>query len=660
MTTVIHTDGLTKTYGAHRGITDLDLDVESGEIFGFLGPNGAGKTTTMRILLDLIRPTAGRAEVFGIETTADPVAIHRRVGYLPGEFDLYDRLTGGRHDRLLREPARRRRPRLRRRARRAPGPRPEPQVQGVLEGQQAEGRPGRRPPAPARPAHPRRADVRVSTRSSSRPSSSSSARREAEGRTVFLSSHIIDEVERTCDRVAIIREGRLVQVDRIEAIRQLAFHHVELTLRAARRGGRLRADRRRERGRRRGRPRPDARQRPDRRGHRRGRPARAASTSSAASRTSRTSFLAQYGGHGHVRPPPGSTMRAETTALARPTVDAVVAGHGPDARSTPRPSATAAGRRSSSAASAGCSCSPRPRPTATEFATPEARAQLVAQMTSLPAVFQGLLGGPINVDTLGGYMSCGSATSFPCMLGLWSVLALSGTLAGEAARGSLDLVASTPDRRRAIAAPEARRPRHGAGRRRSLIAVVLTWLAGVAFATLPGDEIAFDGGRSGCALLVGLLIAGLRLGRLRPRARSSDGRAPSVVGMVVLFGGYVLDVYATAVGRHRRRSRRCRGSTGPPDHRPLAGVIDWASVGAPRGGHRRPPGHRRRRPSPGATSGGTSALAGVAPAGPAGRDPRADRRASSADRAGLAIGLGLGIGRVRRGSSPARRPSSPT
>ena len=94
MTSVIHTEKLTKTYGIHRGITEVDLDVEAGEIFGFLGPNGAGKTTTMRVLLDLIRPTSGRAEVFGIETTKDPVAIHRRVGYLPGEFDLYDRLTG--------------------------------------------------------------------------------------------------------------------------------------------------------------------------------------------------------------------------------------------------------------------------------------------------------------------------------------------------------------------------------------------------------------------------------------------------------------------------------------------------------------------------------------------------------------------------------------
>ena len=94
MTAVIHTEQLTKTYGPHRGITELDLDVEEGEIFGFLGPNGAGQDD------DDARPArphpadVGRAEVFGIETTDDPVAIHRRIGYLPGEFDLYDRLTG--------------------------------------------------------------------------------------------------------------------------------------------------------------------------------------------------------------------------------------------------------------------------------------------------------------------------------------------------------------------------------------------------------------------------------------------------------------------------------------------------------------------------------------------------------------------------------------
>ena len=95
MTSIIRTERLTKAYGEHRGIIDVDLEVAENEIFGFLGPNGAGKTTTIRTLLDLIRPTSGRAFVFDVETTVDPVAIHRRIGYIPGEFALYDRLTGG-------------------------------------------------------------------------------------------------------------------------------------------------------------------------------------------------------------------------------------------------------------------------------------------------------------------------------------------------------------------------------------------------------------------------------------------------------------------------------------------------------------------------------------------------------------------------------------
>jgi ABC-2 type transport system ATP-binding protein len=228
MTAVITTERLTKAYGEHRGITDVDLEVREGEIFGFLGPNGAGKTTTMRVLLDLIRPTAGRALVFGIETTQDPVAIHRRVGYLPGEFELYDRLTGrdtieyfanlrGGVDRTY--------------------------VQALIERLDLD--PSRRFKEYSRGnkqkvglvvALQHRPDLLILDEPTSGldplvQQSFFEVVREArsEGRTIFLSSHIIDEVDRTCDRVAIIRDGQLVQVDRIETIRRLAFHHVELS-----------------------------------------------------------------------------------------------------------------------------------------------------------------------------------------------------------------------------------------------------------------------------------------------------------------------------------------------------------------------------------------------------------------------------------------------
>jgi ABC-2 type transport system ATP-binding protein len=225
---VIETERLTKSYGAHRGIIDLDLEVGEGEIFGFLGPNGAGKTTTMRVLLDLLRPTSGRATVFGIETTVDPVAIHRRVGYLPGEFDLYDRLTGAETiayfgnlrggvdrayagaliERLDLDPSRRFKEYSK----------GNKQKVGLILALQ------HRPDLfildePTAGLDPLVQQTFFALVREAR----------ADGRTIFLSSHIIDEVDRTCDRVAIIREGRLVQVDRIEAVRQLAFHHVELT-----------------------------------------------------------------------------------------------------------------------------------------------------------------------------------------------------------------------------------------------------------------------------------------------------------------------------------------------------------------------------------------------------------------------------------------------
>jgi ABC-2 type transport system ATP-binding protein len=227
MAGLIKTEKLTKSYGSHRGIVDVDLEVNEGEIFGFLGPNGAGKTTTIRTVLDLIRPTSGKAFVFGIESSVDPVAIHRRVGYIPGEFALYDRLTGRQTityfanlrggldpayqaaliSRLDVDPSRRFREYSK----------GNKQKIGLIIALQ------HRPELLILDEPTSGLDPLVQQ-------SFYALVREAkaEGRTVFLSSHILSEVERTCDRVAIIRDGRLVRVDRVDALRDLAHHQVEL------------------------------------------------------------------------------------------------------------------------------------------------------------------------------------------------------------------------------------------------------------------------------------------------------------------------------------------------------------------------------------------------------------------------------------------------
>jgi len=227
MTTVIQTEKLSKSYGSHRGIVDVDLAVGQGEVFGFLGPNGAGKTTTIRTLLDLIRPTSGRALLFGIDTTVDPVAIHRRIGYLPGEFALYDRLTGSQTleyfanlrggvdrsyqaaliERFDLDPSRRFREYSK----------GNKQKVGLVAALQ------HRPDLLLLDEPTSGLDPLVQQ-------TFLAVVREAaaEGRTVFLSSHVLSEVERTCDRVAIIRDGRIVRLDRVDALRDLAAHHVEL------------------------------------------------------------------------------------------------------------------------------------------------------------------------------------------------------------------------------------------------------------------------------------------------------------------------------------------------------------------------------------------------------------------------------------------------
>ena len=227
MTAVIETERLTKSYGSHRGIVEVDLAVQEGEVFGFLGPNGAGKTTTIRTLLDLIRPTSGSARVFGIASSADPVAIHRRIGYIPGEFALYDRLTGSQTleyfanlrggvdpayqrsliERFELDPSRRFKEYSK----------GNKQKVGVIIALQ------HRPELllldePTSGLDPLVQQTFFATL------------REAvgAGATVFLSSHILSEVEKSADRVAIIRDGRIVKTDTVEGLRDLAHHQVEL------------------------------------------------------------------------------------------------------------------------------------------------------------------------------------------------------------------------------------------------------------------------------------------------------------------------------------------------------------------------------------------------------------------------------------------------
>src|SRR4051794_34672453 len=227
MATVIETDKLTKSYGSHRGIVDVDLRVDEGEAFGFLGPNGAGKTTTIRTLLDHLRPTSGRALVFGIETTVDPVAIHRRVGYLPGEFTLYDKLTGGQTIEYF--------------ANLRGGVDPAYQAELVRRldvdprRKFKEYSKGNKQKIGLVVALQHRPDLLILDEPTSgldplvqQTFYELIRETKADGRTIFLSSHILGEVEKTCGRVAIIRDGRLVKVDRVEALRDLAHHQVEL------------------------------------------------------------------------------------------------------------------------------------------------------------------------------------------------------------------------------------------------------------------------------------------------------------------------------------------------------------------------------------------------------------------------------------------------
>jgi len=224
---VIGTDGLAKDFGGGKGLLGIDLEVRRGEIFGFLGPNGSGKSTAMRTLLNLIRPTAGSATIFGLDIVRESVAIRRRVGYLPGEFQLYGDLTGAqvldyfaalrsgvdrsvRADLCERFSAQTDRPIRdlstgnRQKIGLVQALMHEPELL-VLDEPIAG-----LDPLVQQSFHEVLAEVRE------------------QGRTVFLSSHTLSEVERVAERVAVLREGRLVVVDELENLLKVAVQTLEV------------------------------------------------------------------------------------------------------------------------------------------------------------------------------------------------------------------------------------------------------------------------------------------------------------------------------------------------------------------------------------------------------------------------------------------------
>ena len=232
MAAAIHTEGLTKRYGDTVALDSLDLSVSEGEVYGYLGPNGAGKTTTIRLLLGLHRPSAGRAELFGMDAWSQPVPAHRRVAYVPGEpflwpkmtsaetFEFLSRLHGGTDAAYRDQLVERFKLDTSKRVRAlSKGNRQKVQLVAALA---------------------TRADLLILDEPTSgldplmevafRDSVHEAKQR---GQTVFLSSHILSEVEALCDRVGILSNGRLVDEGTLDQMRHLSAHRVEATFQGA-------------------------------------------------------------------------------------------------------------------------------------------------------------------------------------------------------------------------------------------------------------------------------------------------------------------------------------------------------------------------------------------------------------------------------------------
>jgi len=223
---VMRAVGLGKRYGAADALRDLDLEVARGEVLGYLGPNGAGKTTTIRLFLGLIRPTAGRAELFGLDAQRDAVRIHRRVAYVPGEAALWPSLTGAETLHLLG---------------RVHGDVDDAYLRELVElfdfdpskKVRAYSK-GNRQKINLIAAFAARADLLILDEPTAGldPLMEQVFRRcvrraKDNGQTLFLSSHILSEVEAVCDRIGILRAGTLVELGTLESMKHLSAVSVE-------------------------------------------------------------------------------------------------------------------------------------------------------------------------------------------------------------------------------------------------------------------------------------------------------------------------------------------------------------------------------------------------------------------------------------------------
>jgi len=226
----IELQGVTKRFGDVTALSDVDLEVEEGEIYGFLGPNGAGKSTTIDVLLDFVRPTAGTARVLGYDAQAESVEVRNRVGVLPDAFDVYDRLTGRQHVQFAIDSK----------------PHADDDPIEVLErvgiadaadrkaGGYSKGMGQRLVLGMALVGQP---DLLILDEPSTGldPNGAREMReiiREERdrGATVFFSSHILEQVEAVCDRVGILRQGEVVAEDSIAALREAVGGQATLTV----------------------------------------------------------------------------------------------------------------------------------------------------------------------------------------------------------------------------------------------------------------------------------------------------------------------------------------------------------------------------------------------------------------------------------------------